>query len=364
MRHTILRVLVISFAGLLACNLGAALGTPVPSPGAPTQPATDLPSTAAVSPTPAIPTLARLTEPGCCVQPGWSADGRQVVFIDKPDPAHPTGIYGVSVDGGPPQLVTERIGLPSTDGRFLTYLDDADQTVVEEIATGSQTIILNDGLQVVFSPTSLRLAWEQTIPVGNFDEMRTVISISNIDGSNSREVHTLYGGGIAGWLDDDHLLLLGKNASSDTDLVLFSLSVVDGARVDLVHQQRMRSIAIAPGGQWINYAITLDPDGPDSDGLWMISADGSQHYRLDVFGGAHWRDESHLLIAPMEMDAPSHRLLQLDAPTGQVTALTDPSLLPFRIAAGDWSVSPAGEAVVFLSADDQALWLLRLPPVE
>ncbi len=352
---------------LLACNLGAVLGTPASSPisaGVVTQPATALPSTAAASPTPALPTLTRLTEPGCCVHPGWSADGRQVVFIDKPDSAQPTGVYGVSIDGGAPQLLTERIGLPSADGRFVAYLDDANQTVVEETATGSQSIIPSDGLQAVFSPASLRLAWEQTIAVGNFDEMRTVISISDIDGSNAREVITIFGGGIAGWLDDDHLLLLGKNASSDTELTLFSLSVVYGARIDLVHQQRMRSIAIAPGGKWITYAITLDPDGPDSDGLWMVSADGLQQYRLSVFGSARWRDETHLLIVPMELDAPSHRLLQLDAPSGQVIALTDPSLLPFRITAGDWSISPAGEAVVFRSADDQALWLLRLPPVE
>jgi hypothetical protein len=353
--------------GLLACNLGAALGTPVPSPtlpGIPTQPPVGVTSTAAASPTPALPPLTRLTEPGCCVQPGWSADGQQVVFIDKPDPAQPTGIYGVSIDGGPPQLLTERIGLPSPDGRFKAYLNDAHQTVVEEIATGGQVVIPNDGLQIIFSPTSLRLAWEQTIAVGNFDQMRTVISISDIDGNNAHEVHTLFGGGIAGWLDDDHLLLVGKNASADTELVLFSLSVVDGTRVDVVRQQRMRSIAIAPGGKWITYAITLDPDGPDSDGLWMISADGSQHYRLDVFGGARWRDGTHLLIVPMEPRAPSHRLLQLDAPSGQIIALTEPSALPFRIAAGDWSVSPTGEAVVFMSADDQALWLLHLPTIE
>jgi hypothetical protein len=330
------------------------------------QPETALPPAVATTPVPdVLSPLVRLTEPGCCVQPGWSADGQQVVFIDKPDPAQPTGIYGVSVNGGPAQLITERIGLPSADGRFISYLSDAGETIVEEVATGTQSVIPNDSSQVVFSPTSLRLAWEDTREVGNFDEMPSVVSISDINGANAREVVTVFGGGIAGWLDDDHLLLLGKNASSDTELVLFSLSVVDGTRVDLVRQQRMRSISIAPGGAWINYAITLDPDGPDSDGLWMISADGSNHYRLlDIFGGTRWRDGTHLLIAPMEPGAPSHRLLQLDAPTGQLTALTDPALLPFRIAAGDWSVSPTGDTVVFMSADDQALWLLRLPPVQ
>jgi len=117
---------------------------------------------------------------------------------------------------------------------------------------------------------------------------------------------------------------------------------------------------MAPGGQWIVYAVTLDPDGPEDDGLWIISADGSQHYQLDVFGGVKWRDETHLLVVPMDIDAPSHRLLQVDAPTGQVAQLTDPAQLSFRISGGDWSVSPTGEHIVFLNAEDQALWLLAL----
>src|SRR5512134_1787334 len=121
MRHHHLRLLTLSVIGLLACNLSAALGTPtlIPSPvpaGVLVQPETALPPPVATTPAPdVLSPLVRLTEPGCCVQPGWSADGQQVVFIDKPDPGQPTGIYGVSINGGPPQLITERIGLPSPD---------------------------------------------------------------------------------------------------------------------------------------------------------------------------------------------------------------------------------------------------------
>jgi hypothetical protein len=350
-------------ASLLACNLGTALGTPT-SP--PVSGETVAPSTAALSPTsdasptPSAPTLTRLTEPGCCVQPFWSADGTQVLFIDKPEHSLPTGIYGVGVDGGLPRLVSERIGVYSADGRYVAYPNVDKQIVVEEVATGSQSIIPNGGLYVVFSPGSQRLAWEKTSSAGNFDQQGTAITISSIDGSDVHQVTTIYGGGIVGWLDDDHLLLLGKNASSDDKLILFTLSVVDGTRVDLVSQQRMRSISMAPGGGWIAYGVTFDPDGPEEDGLWIVSVDGSQNYRLDLFGGMRWRDTTHLLVVPMEIDAPSHRLLQVDVTTGQVTSLTDPATLPFRILGGDWSVSPTGDRVVFLNAEDQALWLIQL----
>ncbi|MBN1312543.1 MAG: hypothetical protein JXB30_14100 [Anaerolineae bacterium] len=356
-------LLLVLAVGLVACNLGAALGTPTSASmpaEAPVEASTGLPPATEAVPTPVTQTLTRLTEPGCCVQPFWSADGRQVQFIDKPEHNLPTGIYGVSIDGGTPRLVSERIGVYSIDGRYVAYLNTDGQTIVEEVATGSQAIVQNGGKYVVFSPGSQRLAWEEFVSSGNFDQQGTSVKISNVDGSDIREVTVLYGGGIVGWLDDDTLLLLGKNTPAEEDRVLFTLSVIDGTRIDLAVQQRMRTIRMAPGGQWIVYAVTLDPDGPEDDGLWLVSADGSQHYHLDVFGGVQWRDETRLLVVPMDIDAPSHRLLQIDAPTGQVTPLTDPAQLPFRISGGDWSVSPTGEHIVFLNAEDQALWLLTL----
>ena len=62
------------------------------------------------------------------------------------------------------------------------------------------------------------------------------------------------------------------------------------------------------------------------------------------------------------MGAPSHRLVEFDAATGQYTDLTDPEQTPFRVLAADWRVSPTGEHVVFVHAEDQALWVLELPP--
>jgi Tol biopolymer transport system component len=305
----------------------------------------------------------RLTEPGCCVQPFWSPDGQEVRFIDRPEPTSPTGIYGVSVEGGTVHLVSERIGLPSPDGRYLAYLDEQGKTVVEDTANDQRWTIPNGGRRVFFSPNSIRLAWAAIFDTGTFDQQRVVVSISDLDGSNAREVATVYGGGIAGWLDDEHLLLAGRDTPQDDEMALFSLSIVDGSTQVLVRNHNIRSASIAPGGEWILYTITLNTDQPEDNGMWIIRADGGLHYRLEAVGSARWRDGSHLLIIPMELDAPSYRIWQFDAETGQVTPLTDPQQLSFRVQAGDWSVSPTGEFVVFVNAEDQALWLIILPPL-
>ncbi len=340
---------------------------PAPAATAPASAPTLLPETAS---TPSdgeafTPTLTRLTEPGCCVGATWSASGDQVLFIDRPQPGAPTGIYGVSAIGGPVTLISERVGTFSPDGRYLLTVNTLRQPVIEKLADGSVAVIRNRGRQVIFSPSSLRLAWSEVDDAPVISNRRVTISVAEIDGADARVVATVVGGGIVGWLDDNHLLLTGREPGSPVqDASLVSLSVVDGARVELARSARVRNALPAPGGAWVFYAIALDPDRPEDNGLWVVSADGSQRRRLEVVGSAQWRDGSHLLVVPLEMGAPAHRLVQIDAATEELTALTDPARFPFRIMAGEWRVSPAGDRVAFLNAEDGALWAFDLPPLE
>jgi hypothetical protein len=41
--------------------------------------------------------------------------------------------------------------------------------------------------------------------------------------------------------------------------------------------------------------------------------------------------------------------------------VTDPAVTPFRISAGDWSVSPDGSKIAFVSAVDRNIWVIQLP---
>jgi hypothetical protein len=49
---------------------------------------------------------------------------------------------------------------------------------------------------------------------------------------------------------------------------------------------------------------------------------------------------------------------------GQVQALTDPAVTPFKVANDDWYISPDGGRVVFISALDRNIWVLDLPAVQ
>jgi len=80
-----------------------------------------------------------------------------------------------------------------------------------------------------------------------------------------------------------------------------------------------------------------------------------------MFGAFQWRDGHRLLIIPFRPDATSHEFMEFDANTQTARRLTDPAVTPFKIANGDWVVSPDGRQVVFVASQDHNLWLLTLP---
>ena len=86
-----------------------------------------------------------------------------------------------------------------------------------------------------------------------------------------------------------------------------------------------------------------------------------ENQKLDIFGAYRWRDANRLLVIPLELDQESHRLLQVDPTNGQVEELIDPKTDPFRISNGDWSVSPDGNQLAFVSAEDRNIWVIKLP---
>ena len=111
---------------------------------------------------------------------------------------------------------------------------------------------------------------------------------------------------------------------------------------------------------WLAYMASFSQD-PDQDGIWLVNTHSGERKRLDIFGGYQWRDGGRLLVVPLDLSKPAHQLLQVQADTGQVTVLTDPAVTPFKIANGDWSVSPVGDKIAFLSAEDSNIWTLEIP---
>jgi Tol biopolymer transport system component len=94
--------------------------------------------------------------------------------------------------------------------------------------------------------------------------------------------------------------------------------------------------------------------------VWVVRADGAERRQLDreLFGAFRWRDSRRLFVIPFRPEATSHELWEVDVKTGEARRLTDPATTPFKVANGDWSVSPDGRYVAFVESRDRNIWVL------
>ncbi len=336
-----------------------------------------------------MPALRRLTQGNCCTQAFWSPDSSQVLFIDKPSPDLPTGIWAVDVTQPrpTPELLTERIAFYTPDLTLRTELSE-DRTVIERLAAPSSSTasapegdslsgegslpepdstpettweVPSEGQPVFVSPGQKRIAWQKSDEDLPFERRTTQVWVADLDGSAPQMVAELPRGGFNGWISDDVMLLSGRESLDDQEQALFALSLVDGSRVELARGERLRGGLLSPDGLWLAYFVALDEDS-SQNAVWLVSTDGSERHKLerDLFGAYQWRDAHRLLIIPFQPEAASHEIWEFDAETGQARWLTD-GLPSFKIANGDWSVSPDGRYVAFVESQDRNIWLLTLP---
>lgn len=316
-------------------------------------------------PTSVLPMKRQLTDAGCCTEAFWSADGQEIRFIDKPSNDSFVGVYGVPITGGSAELITTDIGFPQVNGRYLVLPNNNDRIEIVEVDAEQSFIVNTDATRISISPGFQRIAWARSPAVSaNFDTRPTTIIVANADGSNQTDVVTLVGGGFGGWIDDDTILVAGTTVANQTTSGLYSFSLTTGELILLEEGLRIRTVDVAPGGDWIFYTVTLSGgEAGAEDGLWVVSRDGQTRYKLDVFGSAKWRNSRYLVIVPLELNVASHRMLQFDTQTGQLTDLLTPDMVQFKISQGDWSVSPLGSHFVYLSSPDSALWVVDLPRI-
>lgn len=342
----------------LAPRQPAAMLLPGETSEPPTPPPSPIPS-----PTPQ-PVLRQLTSGSCCVQPFWSPDGQRVLYLDRPSPVAQVGVWSIDLQGSPAQLFTDRLGVYSPDLSLRAFPENR-QTIVERLADGQRWLIPSGGRSVSFSRDSQMVAWVSGDAGPPFDTARREIWISQVDGSQPRQLLTLLGGGLSGWFPDGRLLVNGRLDAKDEQQVLWALSPLPEADgkpqlMELARGQRLRSALLSPDGRWLAYVVTFS-EAPEQEGLWLVHTEKLERRRLDLFGAFRWRDGERLLVVPLDLSQTIHRLWQVNAESGQMEALTDPAETPIRIANGDWSVDPQGKNVIFVSAVDYNIWLLALP---
>ena len=360
-----------------ATNTPSPLPTDTPSPtNTPTTTSTSTPTAVptstptattipSASPTPE-PVLVQLTEGGCCVQPSFSPDGEQVVFIDKPSESDPVGIYGVNLaDTLPatPQLVSEIVGFRSPDFNIVATID-ADFAQFTNEATGESWQVDTGGNWPRYAPDASQVLWTATDREGPYDQRRSDIWLAELDGSNPQRLLSLYGGGYQNWLPDgNRVLLVGRDQPSSEQQNLIIYDIANDRRINLVSHKRLRGIEMSPGGEWIAFFVDF-ADEPENRGLWVVNSDGTEKKKLDIpgFGGYGWRDDNMLLLIPMrQTSTESMRLWAIDVTKNQTIPLTDPQTYNFSISNGDWEVSPDGKQVIFVNSTDQNIWLMDLP---
>ena len=320
---------------------------------------TPLPTTAAAL------QLAQLTLDGCCAGPFWSPDSQQVLFIDRPSHDAPAGLWGVGLQGGAPQFIDGRIGVFSPDMQLRAF-PSGGNTYVERFATGERWTIPSGGRAVNFSPDGAWLAWNAGQAGPPFDSAQREVWVSRFDGSQARKLIGVVGGGFAAWFSDGRLLVSGRGGTEVDSQALWAVTLAESGEaqarllVEINGSRRVRGVQLSPDGNWLVYMLSFSDD-PALDGLWLLDTRGGEPRRLEVFGSYSWRDAGRLLVVPLELGQAHHRLLQIDAASGEVTTLGAKGGSTFKIANGDWSVSPDGRHIAFVSAYDQNIWLLTLP---
>ncbi|MBN1890807.1 MAG: hypothetical protein JW850_22620 [Thermoflexales bacterium] len=290
--------------------------------------------------------------------------------MDKPSPQSPAGFYAVDVTqpGSAPVLLTERVLTYSPDWRAAAYVEGG-LTVVERVDTGQRWSLDTHGNPPALSPDNLQLIWQESADYGPYEARRTDVWLADLRGAEASEPElalSLYGGSVLAWFPDSQRWLISASpALTVEERVLSVFSLADGSTIELARAERISRVEISSGGTWVAYFVSFAPDSPQN-GVWIARSDGAPlrngvlRHKLDWFGAYQWRDDERLLVVPMELGAASHVVWQVEAGSGDAVRLTDPGLLPFKIAGGDWRVSPDGRQIVFVNAGDHALWLLTL----
>lgn len=291
----------------------------------------------------------------CCPGVVWTPDSRALLFLDGPPARGSTGIYSVPADGGEVTRRFSSVAFFSPSLRWAVRPGAGEATTLERLTDGRRFTLPTYGADVVWTRAETRLAYARSSTSGNFDRRVTRVFVADVFGA-PRLVATLSGGSIHGWLNDTTLLLSGKPSAAARDRELFTLDTRTGARRVLRQALNFRSVSLSPDGRQVAYTVAFDSAA--RNGLWLQATAGGSPRELSVFGSYRWRDANRLLLIPLSTGGGAHELRQYSVPASAWSTLGD---LGGQVRLADWSVSPDGRRLSFLSARDGNVRVLTLP---
>lgn len=290
----------------------------------------------------------------CCPGVVWSPDSQNLLFLDGPPARARTAIYSVPASGGAVGQRFSTVAFFSPRLLWAVRPGTGESTVIERLADGRRFTLPTLGADVTWNRAETRLAYTRSAVSGNFDRRVTRVFVADVLGA-PRQVATVYGGGVSGWVNDSSLLLTGKRDAGDRDRELFTLNPATGARRTLGTALSFRGVSLSPDGARVVYTVTFD--SPKRNGFWLQSTAGGPARKLEGFGSYRWRDANRLLLIPLQPGGGPHVLREYDVRTNKWRTLGD---LGDQVRQGDWSVSPDGRRVAYLSARDGNVRVLKL----
>ena len=301
---------------------------------------------------PVLPGKALLSG-GCCPSATWTPDSQALLFLDGPPARASTGVYQVPASGG---NVTRRFSSIFYASPNLQWAvrPGGLQTVLERLADGRRFTLPTNGADVTWSPSETRLAYTRSVSSGNYDRRESRVYVANVFGT-PRQIATLYGGGVSAWLDERRVLLSGKTEPEARNRQLWTQDIISGKTVSLGSALSFRGLSASPDGQWVVYYVAFDRQA--ENGLFVQNTVSGARRKLSEFGSYRWRDAGHLLLIPLAAGG-THLLREYDLNAATWRTLGS---LGDQVRQGDWSISPDGEKLSYLSARDGNLRVIALP---
>lgn len=291
----------------------------------------------------------------CCPGTVWTPDSKALLFLDGL-PARPsTGIYEVAATGGQVTRRFSSVAYFSPKLRWAVRPGSGEATVLERLADGKRFTLPTYGADVTWNDAETGLAYTRSDTSGNYDRRATRVYVADAFGS-PRNVATLYGGGVSGWVDDNTLLLSGKSAPGNRDRELFTLNIRSGAKKTLRTALGFRGISLSPDGARVLYTVSFDSAA--RNGLWLQRTAGGPPTEINDFGAYRWRDAGRFVLIPLKPDGGAHVLRQYTVSLNGWNTLGD---LGGRVRQGDWNISPDGRRLSYLSAESGNVRVLTLP---